>query len=664
MSPRPGFTKRFKEPYNRAKGWRANAYFAPVSIDAPYTYLTDLLDADGENTWRTAAHATGKAASNLLNAANFTTLGLGQGSRDGHLRTYSVDDAINFLQSVANSMRQHEKSYIRKRINDLKEFPGTVSQNLIQQFEKMTDDDFDYTVFISLLNEVHGKIQIYKERLNAFKQEGHSRVLERNITSSLQTAISNYTNRRQRYENSQEGIINMLTMRFFSTGTGAELVQNWAAQGLQGAKNFTAATALIQRELAQFLTDNNYLIYEKVNMEDENFIKQVNQLTLKLDDFAQERNIFEALGQQKLLDDLINIYGITIEDKALRASYTEKAKNARKKLNKMMDNLEISTNIFGKNTNDTFKNYLKRVKVKSSSSSLYIQDELQSVIISSLNGHTHVGKVNMATDLLAFIANDSEEDNEVIRSMQKEMDSIIEELHDNNAEHDIEKIVKIYEEKLKKLDQLCEKLNGGFIFHETNKLYTSIEGGRGFQKYGNSIQAFSGREIALLNYVDSMANFGQELGIDTAWLRFAAYNLAGNALGNGLISTLEEVLAIAAGLIMFDDFAQIAKDASGELTFASAENIHLYKLNGFYVPGSYFVQATLNCLTQMEQLSTSDAFFTKITAPGSVDYNREHEPPNPNPSDWESVRSDAISGTKIKIYFGANFLNLISRLQS
>ena len=665
MAPRPGFTKGFKKPYNRAKGWRADAYFAPVNISAPYTYLNDLLDYAGENTWRTAAHAIGEAAKNLLDEGNFKELGVGGGSRNGHLRTYSVDDAINFLTTVANSMRSHEISYIKKRINDLQAFPGAVSDDLINKFNSMSEDNFDYVAFISLLNEVHNKIQLYKRRLAAFKREGQTRNLERDIAGELGTAVSNYTDRRTRYSNSQHSIINMLSMRFFETNTGREFIGQCVKLGAQGAKNFTAALALIQRELAQYLTDNGDLIYSQRIMEEQDFIDEVNKLTTRLTDFAEETNIFSALGNQKLLDDLINIYGIQIEDKALTAPKTKESKEARKKLKEMLKKLQIDQKL---TTDKNFNKFLKRVKVKAGGGLLYIHDELESILINALNGgHTHTGNLNMATDLLYFSVDnseDEEQDKKFIQQIQDETDNIVKYIQDSDAANNPKKTAQIYAEQLDKLDAICSNLEHSFIFHETNKLYTSIEGGKGFRKYGsNSIAAFSGRNMSIFNYIDSMAMFGAELGIDTTWLNFAAYNLAGNALGSGLITHLENALAVAAGLIMFDDFAQIAQEATGQLAYSSIENIHLYKLNGFYVPSSYFIMATVQSLRGMQTMDAMNGFKTKIKAPGAVNYNRDHEKPNPTPQDWEIVKS-AASDVDIHLYFGANFLALIDKLQS
>jgi len=65
----------------------------------------------------------------------------------------------------------------------------------------------------------------------------------------------------------------------------------------------------------------------------------------------------------------------------------------------------------------------------------------------------------------------------------------------------------------------------------------------------------------IMNYLGSIDQFGTEIGIDTNWLRFLILNLPNGALGSGNKTKLEEILAVAAGLIMFDDFSIIAKSS-------------------------------------------------------------------------------------------------------
>lgn len=119
----------------------------------------------------------------------------------------------------------------------------------------------------------------------------------------------------------------MLTMKFFSSGPGAKLVEQYVKQGLTGAKKFTAASAVFQRELAQYLSDNNILNNAKQTFDETTFLQKVDKiLSTDLEKFLKQSNIVNSLSNEELLEDVTRIYGIEVQDKALKASYTERAK--------------------------------------------------------------------------------------------------------------------------------------------------------------------------------------------------------------------------------------------------------------------------------------------------------------------------------------------------
>ena len=112
---------------------------------------------------------------------------------------------------------------------------------------------------------------------------------------------------------------------------------------------------------------------------------------------------------------------------------------------------------------------------------------------------------------------------------------------------------------------------------------------------------------------------------------------------------------------MFDDFSTIAKSSIQDIQFSNITNIHFYKLNGVYVPCSYFLNAVANTFEQiiMYSVDFENAITVKIT-PASVSYTRPEIWEQPTQiEDWNNVRA-AAEGTKIKMYFAAKFLALIS----
>lgn len=163
---------------------------------------------------------------------------------------------------------------------------------------------------------------------------------------------------------------------------------------------------------------------------------------------------------------------------------------------------------------------------------------------------------------------------------------------------------------LKELDEVLGQLNKdskAFIIHESDKYYQTMESG--FEKRWNSqYGGFHGRTIAILNYIDIMANLSENFGIkNIPLLKFIAYNLGSSSPAHGSISTLEEIFTYAAGMIMFDDIALAVQEASKTLKFNNISNIHLYKLQELYFPGSYLLYETANFLKNCPELDPAHA---------------------------------------------------------
>jgi len=101
--------------------------------------------------------------------------------------------------------------------------------------------------------------------------------------------------------------------------------------------------------------------------------------------------------------------------------------------------------------------------------------------------------------------------------------------------------------------------------------------------------------MAILNYIDTLYTIPSDIFTppDKENLYFLALNLADAASGNADVrESLRYYLSIFAGLIMFEDVERIALDIKAGLTTSVVKNIHLYKLNGIYVPSSMILSYT------------------------------------------------------------------------
>jgi len=155
-------------------------------------------------------------------------------------------------------------------------------------------------------------------------------------------------------------------------------------------------------------------------------------------------------------------------------------------------------------------------------------------------------------------------------------------------------VEKAEEEINKLLEKLDIQVNDLFIYHESLKLYMGME--------TNDSDAFHGREMIILNYIDelySLAGIGDLVLPQKDALIFLALNLSNEAVGAGAKNTLAHYLSIFAGLLMFDDVRNIAIEAARKVNSEQSKtlkNIHLYNLNGIYVPASMILTYTYQSL--------------------------------------------------------------------
>lgn len=142
---------------------------------------------------------------------------------------------------------------------------------------------------------------------------------------------------------------------------------------------------------------------------------------------------------------------------------------------------------------------------------------------------------------------------------------------------------------LEKYAKDLSEIKNIFITHESIKGYLSVEnGGKTLSQKGNisSFSGFSGRGGKLFNILENLS-YGAEIGYSLDQLKFMALN---SRLGSNTINTLENYLSKVATILMFDDTAQIQKEAI-QSTYNDVssignkvQNIHVFSLNGIYVP--------------------------------------------------------------------------------
>lgn len=566
-----------------------------------------------------------------------------------------INQSLEFLLTIAERQRGHERAFLEQKIKEIENSgDGKFQDDLLKDLKDALSDEgaFDYLKFINAINEAILNIERYKTRLKALKDTKNTADVHRNLINELQTSLNNYTERRTQFHLSQEELIRQLTNRFFQIGAGKEFLISQV--GSEGALNFATAALLIQTQLARYIYDNGILQHNRVMYKnDTEFLKELDRLTESLEDFSKQADVQNILHNNKVLEEASKLFGITAQKEVI-VRKTKAVQNTEKNIEQIRK--KIGNPIAEKDKD--FTNTLKKINVTwTGDKKISIAQEIMSLINGLGTTGVHMGGKNAATDIIlgSFIIETPE--SSVEDPVAEELENLRFDIDDKKATNNIQKTAEIYLDHLDTLNKNLEGLGKGFIFHESTKFYQSIEKGTWFKNKSS----FHGRNMNLFNFIDIIGQFGMGFGIDTRWLKFAAYNLAESAMGSSLKAPLETYFSIAAGVAMFDDFSIVAKEMSEEMIFSNVENIHLYNLNGVYFPASYFLQATYNAMISIKDklitIQTGDnmGFKATITTP-SVSYT-----PPMSEEKWENVKGQA-EGAKIDLAFAANFLSFVSQL--
>ena len=173
--------------------------------------------------------------------------------------------------------------------------------------------------------------------------------------------------------------------------------------------------------------------------------------------------------------------------------------------------------------------------------------------------------------------------------------------------------------------------------------------------------------------IDNIVALGKKGGImettDVEWLKFALVNSGLGLIGYKNRSSLENYFSLFASYLMFDDAQNMITDAVAKSAEEigkkhSVQNIHLYVINGVYMPQSYILYELHK---KMTEAMTGTSFDTRNLADGTVrtqiySYNVGSKYPGNTKQDWRNEASAAAKTTKLKMYFLMNFSDLVKQL--
>ena len=596
------------------------------SIEEPYTYLKIIFQDESPEIRKIGQEAYRLLARKTVNLSSKENL----------------QNNISFLKNIATKQQANEKAFLEAKASQLEKLGNGEIQ---QKLKEILTGKFDYVKFTKILNEALTSINSFTSRLQAIKRADDGLGEQEKLLNELENNLfADLSEEKKNLSYGKPELIKQLTLKFLQK-YGQDFIMN-----SDNPLDIAAAAVIIQQALARYLYDNKKFETQEKNFlgKKENFIELYNSLVNELEDFSKDTDITKIFSNQTFLTEAKNLLGLNL-DPSLKPSPKKRNKvYAIDELKKELQNdpffnlpelketfSQIRVNWKGKNKNSTLEEIMMLIREKG----------------------LQLGQLNSATDTLGVFeilfpeADKSQNSERSLKALKK----LRAELIAQKAANDPRKTSEIYQNELKKLDKELDGIGKSFIIHDTVKLYKSLE------NYKQSdFSSFTGRQMSIFNYISSLAEMGHDFGANTKWLEFAAYNVSKSALGSFNKAPLETIFSIAAGLIMFDDFSLVARDLADNIQFSNITNIHLYQVQGIYVPSSYILTETYNNMTYFldhQGPPKNNGISATISAPSFnfVDKN------NSTQIDWENIKKKARD-TKVKLHFMTNFLNFVGQI--
>lgn len=653
-----------------------------VSLTNHFVYFNNLLDTTFNATNR--KYEIGKIAQNLFVS--------GMGSLE--TADIQINQAIDFIQKIAQHERTKEISAVQAYCQKNKiDFPA-FKDKLNPEFA-LKDPETFYLILTKLINEARLGTERYLNELKRIKAnaEGAKTKLSDYFTndaryrvagdarSFLRKLIGNY----QEDKNTDDTYAQKLQEIVL------DIINETISEKINSAEDFAAIGVAILTDIenkAQKKLEenglNDFTDLMKDNMLEEiknTYLKEISQQKKEEQTAIQQAlNNYDKNGFDRIIRNVKDIFGITTLDKNSN-EYQKQLIEIKKQASRRNKDTKQERQAVSK-----IRNRIKNKKMRENFQQINFtkldyktqHGNAQELVVSFLeeNGLT-VGKRGSATDILSVFCNyEIKPDDKIIEDFLEEIGDELNNIYlndDSSANNrdlrksistmneNIDVVIAKLEEKLKELNN--NNLGDFFIFHESLKLYSSIETGVN-KKFGES--GFGGRNMNILSYIDFMLSACDAAGISTPANRdlliFLALNLSEMAIGRGNSDPLARYFSIFAGLLMFDDVINMAKEATQDLPESSIKQVHLYNLNGVYVPASMVLSYVSDALQLGAQEATYAATASINSSGATKAINDWKNPEHLRPEHWQEMGAAAASGTKVKIAFMSAFLSFINNL--
>lgn len=551
-----------------------------------------------------------------------------------------ITKAVDFLQSMANAEMAREMEFMaNKGLDDL-------------SFENISD-------YIEKINEMIIGVEKYRTRIeyekNRWDVKGRGAwSYTQAMGPYIQTAINSIEETGKKNLNSLSSVVREVI---------AEEVNKRCAGKGYTSEQLGAIFGSIQAFVMEDLERDKSGFLDKRYRYKEVYSKN------KLKEYIRKDEMFNLLFSKEIFEDikekaLSNVLGSfevkssKVKQKISEATEIEKKYEntitvrgeeiANQATNAVLETLGESTPkyyVFNRNTGmgGEFRSYLDGV--------------LMEGIQTAWAGGKH-GKA----DIVLYAGDIAIDDGKMEEYRQRALDKITAKTQSNFTE--VGKAFSEYyqgmDEKGQQIVEELENLKNSFIIHESVKDYVTT----------NDLSSFHGFESGtwkgedLIDAIDGMASMAGE-AIDEDLIANVLLNLSPDAVGNNNEETLKRYLAMFIVMLSFDDGYTMVEQAMTEMPQTTLNALHLFNLNGIYVPSSVILKmVATNFKTILEEESDLSKLANISIDTGDLDFQGQLDALRGiyGHTRWRIISYYQMDAIEVRIRMLKNFRDIISSL--
>lgn len=673
-----------------------------ISLGSRYVFFESLKNHPGINRkiYDQASAELGKINSNFRDTLNNSS-------------STRMAASLKFLMSSASYERSKEVNFFQKFLQMYPE----VNKNFDLQISK----DMDYVEFIAKINSIIKGVNNFKNELNTeinrinkrnqkSVQNKNSKQLKTQIKQDEEEYKKDLLNNNQ-ISNASTFFLKLDGQKTFDSiihdqGIQSDItnliIENYGGNILIQAGDHLKIDSLTFSPLIKILSDMAYKLLITKYSTQEN-IKKNNRIeeTITSNEFKEiVQNLLEAPNLSEALLSIASQHNISEATiKKLQATEDD-IQTLTNKLRYSYEKLEHPTISFDKyleqyNTQINIEDIVRSILTVRAQGYYTGEDLSLTELLTAHIGGILGGKSNPTDDIQAGkliinydITTDKSGINSIIREQEKQLLNVQNEYFKkikrtttlNSFTENTEQLRKARTQQQEILNQLKSDLKNSsegleylvqhINFHTTIKGYESA-GSASFKRYGGFEGASFGSNLnnqlqILSEATNQIAESGGISQEDIGWLHFAMINAGDQMIGRSNKKSLEDYFSIFVGFFMFNDAQMAVEDAfnyiNDKIENDDVQDIHLYQLNGVFIPSSYLLQKTfeslLPILDNVENKAESGQGVQAILHTYNGGPLKGYYGQN-----WAATEAAAEAATYLEMKFLSGFLDLLNSIQ-